>query len=159
MVMDVSWRLIWVSVLWEIIIHLFWVGQGWDEWGGQVTPQTYYCVMEVWLIHCYYPSGSGNICCVAVVVNDNGYFSIGMIKYVVCLCKGCDGRYVVSLNCEAWSWRSSCVGSMSDSSCSRCCMFVSCVQSVAVLMRSSWLIIHTSSAAGIHLEWHYVYDT
>ena len=31
----------------------------------------------------------GNCCCVAVVVKDSG-FSLGVLKYVVCLCKACD---------------------------------------------------------------------
>ena len=34
--------------------------------------------------------------------------------------------------CEAWSCRCSCIGRVIVSSC-RCCMFVSCVHSVAVL--------------------------
>ena len=33
----------------------------------------------------------GNVCCVSPVIEDNGYFSLGVLKYVVCLCKGCDG--------------------------------------------------------------------
>ena len=31
------------------------------------------------------------MCCVASVVNDRAFFSLGVLKYVVCLCKGCDG--------------------------------------------------------------------
>ena len=30
-----------------------------------------------------------NVCCVAAIVKDNGFLSIRMLKYVVCLCKGC----------------------------------------------------------------------
>ena len=52
-----------------------------------------------------------------------------MLKYVVCLCKGCDGCCVFCLYCEVWSYRCSCI---TVSSC-RCCMFVSCVYPVAVL--------------------------
>ena len=33
----------------------------------------------------------GNVCCVATVVKDSDFFSLGVLKYVVCLCKGCDG--------------------------------------------------------------------
>ena len=44
----------------------------------------------------------------------------------------CGGCCVFCLYCEAWSWKCSCMGSMSVSSC-RCCMFVSCVHPVAVL--------------------------
>ena len=29
----------------------------------------------------------GNVCCVAVIVKDS-VFSLGVLKYVVCLCKG-----------------------------------------------------------------------
>ena len=57
-------------------------------------------------------------------------FSLGVFKYVVCLCEGCDGC-CVCLYCDAWSCRCSCMGSMSVSSCI-CCMFVSCVHPVAV---------------------------
>ena len=32
----------------------------------------------------------GNVCCVAAVV-ENSVFSLGVLKYVVCLCRGCDG--------------------------------------------------------------------
>ena len=31
-----------------------------------------------------------NVCCVAAVVK-NSVFSLGVLKYVVCLCRGCDG--------------------------------------------------------------------
>ena len=61
----------------------------------------------------------GNVCCVAAVVQDGSFFSLGVLKYVVCLCKGCDGCCVFCLYCEAWSCRCSCMGSMSVSSC-RC---------------------------------------
>ena len=54
------------------------------------------------------------------------------MKYVVCLCGGCDGCCVFCLYCGAWSCRCSCMGSVSVSSC-RCCMFVSCVHPMAVL--------------------------
>ena len=57
----------------------------------------------------------GNICCVAAVVKDS-IFSLGVLKYVVCLCKGCDECCVFYLYCDA---RNSCMGSMSVSSC-RC---------------------------------------
>ena len=59
----------------------------------------------------------GNVCCLAAVVNDSGFFSLGVLKYVVCLCKGCDGCCVFCLYCDAWSCKCSCMGSMSVSSC------------------------------------------
>ena len=55
-----------------------------------------------------------------------------MLKLVVCLCKGCDGCCVCCLYCDAYSCRYSCMGSMGVSSC-KCCMFASCVHTVAVL--------------------------
>ena len=33
----------------------------------------------------------GNVCCVAAIVKDSVFYSLGVLKYVVCLCKGCDG--------------------------------------------------------------------
>ena len=60
------------------------------------------------------------------------FFCLGVLKYVVCLCKGCDGCCVFCLYCDAWSCRCSCMGSMNVPSC-RCSMFVSCVYPVAVL--------------------------
>ena len=32
----------------------------------------------------------GNVCCVAAFAKDSGFMSLGVLKYVVCLCKGCD---------------------------------------------------------------------
>ena len=37
----------------------------------------------------------GNVCCIADV--DRYFFSLGVLKYVVCLCKGCDGCCVSCL--------------------------------------------------------------
>ena len=97
----------------------------------------------------------GNVCCVASVVNNSGFLSLGVLKYVVCLCRGCDGCCVFCLYCEAWSCRCSCMGSVSVSSC-RCCMFVSCVHPVAVLnaafcMTCSLLML-VEDAIGDHTE-------
>ena len=49
-----------------------------------------------------------------------------MLKYVVGLCRECDGCCVFCLYCEGLISRCSCMGSVSVSSCIRC-MFVSCV--------------------------------
>ena len=97
----------------------------------------------------------GNVCCVAAVVKDSVFLSLGVLKYVVCLCRGCDGCCVFCLYCEAWSYRCSCMWSMSVSSC-RCCMFVSCVHPVAVLnvafcMTCSLLML-VVIARGDHME-------
>ena len=42
-------------------------------------------VVIVWVGVC------GNVCCVAAVVENSVCFSLGVLKYVVCLCSGCDG--------------------------------------------------------------------
>ena len=42
----------------------------------------------------------GNVCCVAGVVEDS-VFSHGVLKYLVCLCKGYDGCCVFCLFCDA----------------------------------------------------------
>ena len=75
-----------------------------------------------------------------------------MLKYVVCLCKRCDGSCVLYVYCHAWC---SCMGSMSVSSC-RYCMFVSCVYLVAVLnaafcMTCSLLML-VEDARDVHME-------
>ena len=99
-----------------------------------------------------------NVCCVAVVVKDIGVLSLGVLKYVVCLCKGCDGCCVFYLYCDPWSCRYSCMGSMCVSSC-KCCMCVSCVNPVAVLnaafcMTCSLLML-VENARGDHMEESY----
>ena len=38
----------------------------------------------------------GNVCCVAAVVKAS-VFSPGVLKYVVCLCKRCDGCFLFAL--------------------------------------------------------------
>ena len=46
----------------------------------------------------------GNVCCVADVVKDSGgCFSLAVLKYVVCFCKGCDGCcvFVCIVTCGA----------------------------------------------------------
>ena len=52
----------------------------------------------MYMVHvCFYVCCSdcvgvcGNVCCVAAVVKDSVIFFLGVLKYVVCLCKGCDG--------------------------------------------------------------------
>ena len=49
----------------------------------------------------------GNVCCVAAVVINSGFLSLGVLKYDVSLCRGCCG---FCLYCEAWSCRCSCMG-------------------------------------------------
>ena len=95
-----------------------------------------------------------NVCCVAAVVKDS-VFNLGVLRYIVCLCKGCAGCCVFCLYCEAWSCRCSCMGSMSGSSCI-CCMFVSCVHAVTVFnaafcMTCSLLML-AEDARGDHIE-------
>ena len=52
--------------------------------------------------------GLWEVCCVAAVVEDS-VFSLGVLKYVVSLCKGCDRCCVSCLSCEARSCRCSCM--------------------------------------------------
>ena len=54
----------------------------------------------------------GYVCCVAATVKDSVFFSLGVLKYVVCLCNGCDGCCVFCLYCDAWSCRCSCLSSV-----------------------------------------------
>ena len=76
-------------------------------------------------------------------------FSLRVVKYAVCLCRGCDGCCVFCLYYEGWSC------SMSVLSC-RYCMFVSCVHSVAALkdafcMTCSLLML-VEDKRGDHME-------
>ena len=95
----------------------------------------------------------GNVCCVAAVVKNSGFLSLGVLKYVVCLCRGCDGCCVFCLDCGAVG--AHCVGSVSVSSC-RCCMFVSCVHPVTVLNAAFCitcsLLMLVEDAIGDHTE-------
>ena len=50
----------------------------------------------MYMVHvCFYVCCSdcvgvcGNVYCVAAVVKNSGVFSLGVLKYVVCLCSGC----------------------------------------------------------------------
>ena len=103
--------------------------------------------MYVFGASCFYASCSdyvgvcGDVYCVAAVVKDSWFLSLGVAKYVVCLCKGCDGCCVsvCIVKRRAWSCRCTCIGSVSVSSC-RCCMFVSCVHPVAVLYAAFCII-------------------
>ena len=124
-VMDVFWRRLCVSMIWGRDICLFWAGQGCDEWGGEVYPQSCQCVVEVcavfWLLPlaarcletidvcilahvCFYVCCSdcvgvcGNVRCVAAVVKNSEFvFSPGVLKYVACLRRGCNGCCVLCL--------------------------------------------------------------
>ena len=94
------------------------------------------------------------VCC-SDCVGVRGNFCLTVLKYVVCLCKGCDGRCVCCLYCDPWSCRCSCMGNMSVSSCI-CCMFVSFVHRVAVLnaafcMTCSLLML-VNDEIGDHME-------
>ena len=42
-----------------------------------------------------------HVCCVAAVVKNSVFFSLGVLKYVVCLCRGCDVMDVVFSVCIA----------------------------------------------------------
>ena len=61
--------------------------------------------LYVWICHmvyvCFYVCCSdcvgvcGNVCCVVAVDKDSGVLSLGVLKHVICLCKGCDGCCVL----------------------------------------------------------------
>ena len=97
----------------------------------------------------------GNACYVAAVVEDNDFFSIGVLKYGVCLCRGCDGCCVFCFYCEVWSCRCSCMGIVSVSSCG-CFMCVSCVHPVTVLNAAFYmtysLLMLVEDERGDHME-------
>ena len=71
--------------------------------------------------------------------------------YVVCLCMGCDGCCVYSLNCEVWSCRCLCMTSVSVSSYI-CSIVVSFVHPVAVLNAAFCsLTMLVEDASGHHM--------
>ena len=43
------------------------------------------------------------MCYVAAVDKDSGLLRLGVLKYVICICKGCDGCCVFCLYWDAWS--------------------------------------------------------
>ena len=55
-----------------------------------------------------------------------------MLKYIVCLGKGCDGCYVFCLYCGAWSCTCLCMGSMMF-----CHAYVVCFSLVCILWQFS----------------------
>ena len=65
----------------------------------------------------------------AAVVKDS-VFSLGVLKYVVCLCKGCDRCCVFLLYCDTWSCRRFVYG---KNECFVMQMLYVCVHHVAVL--------------------------
>ena len=71
-----------------------------------------------------------------------------MLKYVACLCKGCDGCCDLCLYCEAWSCRCSCMGSVSVSSCR--CMFVAFLNATFCMTCS--LLMLVEDAIGDYTE-------
>ena len=89
----------------------------------------------------------GNLCCVAAVVEDRG-FSLGVLKYVVCLCSVCDGCYIV---------RRGAIGARVGSGVFFVMqMFVYCVHPIALLndafcMTCSLLML-VEDARGDHME-------
>ena len=88
----------------------------------------------VYMVHAYFNACCSDCVgdCLAPIVEDSGFVSVGVLKYVVCLCRGCDGCCVFCLYCEAWNCRRSYMGSVSVSSF-RCFAFVSCVRAVATV--------------------------
>ena len=54
-------------------------------------PRDNRCMYMVHVCFMYVVGVCGNVCCVEAVVKDSGFLSLGVLKYVVCLYKGCDG--------------------------------------------------------------------
>ena len=71
------------------------------------------------------PVGMFCLCSGPLLKNSVFFFSLGVFeKYVVCLCRGCDGCLCfLFCNCEAWSCRCSCMGSVSVFRHADVCMF------------------------------------
>ena len=61
------------------------------------------------------------------------------------------------LYCDAWSCRCSCMGSMSVSSCI-CCMFMSCVNPVAVLNAAFCSLLISTSLLSSYIRCAYCQD-
>ena len=57
--------------------------------------------VEKFYVCCDCVAVCGNVCCVVAIVKDS-VFSLGVLKYVVCSCKGCDVGCVFCLYCEVW---------------------------------------------------------
>ena len=56
------------------------------------------------------------------------FFSLGVWKYVVCLCKGCDGCCVFDcIVCNAWSCRCWCIGNVSFRHADVVCLCLVCI--------------------------------
>ena len=68
-----------------------------------------------------------NVCCVAAVVKNSVFFSLGVLKYVVCLCRGCDGCCVFFLCCDGVAVGARVWGVVSVSSCRCCCSVLVCI--------------------------------
>ena len=65
------------------------------------------------------------------------FFSLGVLKYVVCLCRGCNGCCVLCLYCEAWSCRCSCMGSVSFRHADVVCLCLVCILWQFSMLRST----------------------
>ena len=83
---------------------------------------------------------------------ENSVFSLGVLKYVVCLCRGYDGCCVFCLYCGAWSCRCSYMGSMSVSSWRCCVLCTSCGSSQCCVLHDLHLLILVEDAWGDHME-------
>ena len=65
---------------------------------------------------CFYVWACGNICCVAAIVKDSGFLSLGVL-WMLCFC----------LYSDACSCRCSCKGSMSVCHADVVCLCIVCI--------------------------------
>ena len=82
-------------------------------------------------------------------VNDS-VFSLGVLNYVVCLWKGCDGCCVFCFYCDAWTCRCSCMGGMLFRHADVVCLCASCGCSQFFMTCSLFMLVQ--DARGDHME-------
>ena len=82
----------------------------------------------------------GNVCCLASLLKVV-VFSLGVLKYVVCLCRVCGGCCVFCLYCEAWCSRCSCIGSVEFRHADVVCLCLVVILRQFSMLRSAWLTV------------------
>ena len=78
--------------------------------------------------------GCGNVCCVAAVVKNSGFFCLGVLS-MLCVCAGDVMDVVFSFCIVRRGARCSCMGSVSVSSCR--CLCLVCILWQFSMLRSA----------------------